>query len=170
MSKDNLQIINDGLIARIRELENELEKYRNNNFKTVEPSLELKEYQDLLNKSVDDLPFTVRTMNCLKAVDIKSVFDIATKTELEIIKVKNLGSKGVKEIKEFFYDNGLGFDLPKEGYDSVGVGKFCYMKSLKAKLKSAEHALTVPHLANEKRRMYHELISDIKKKLKEIES
>jgi DNA-directed RNA polymerase subunit alpha len=55
---------------------------------------------EVLRMSVDELEFTVRTYNCLKAEQIYTVADLVVHTENELIRVPNLGKKSLEEIKE----------------------------------------------------------------------
>jgi DNA-directed RNA polymerase subunit alpha len=54
----------------------------------------------LLNTSVEELELTVRSSNCLKNANIKSIGDLTKKTEEEIAKTRNFGKKSLSEIKE----------------------------------------------------------------------
>jgi DNA-directed RNA polymerase subunit alpha len=62
-----------------------------------------------LNQSIDDLDLSVRSYNCLKRAAINSVQDLTNKTEEDMMKVRNLGRKSLKEIKEKLESMGLGF-------------------------------------------------------------
>ncbi|MEA5030542.1 MAG: DNA-directed RNA polymerase subunit alpha [Sphaerochaeta sp.] len=54
----------------------------------------------LLNTSVEELELTVRSSNCLKNANIKTIGDLTKKTEEEIAKTRNFGKKSLSEIKE----------------------------------------------------------------------
>lgn len=54
----------------------------------------------IVNMSIDDLDLTVRSYNCLKRAGIQSVEELTKKTEDEMAKVRNLGKKSLKEVKE----------------------------------------------------------------------
>ncbi len=49
---------------------------------------------------IEDLDLSVRSYNCLKRAGIRTIGEVAQKTELELNNVKNLGKKSLKEIKE----------------------------------------------------------------------
>ena len=53
-----------------------------------------------LNKSVDEMELSVRSYNCLKNANIKTIGELVQKTEAEMLKTKNFGRKSLKEIKE----------------------------------------------------------------------
>ena len=53
-----------------------------------------------INMSIDDLDLTVRSYNCLKRAGISTVEELTQKTEEEMSRVRNLGKKSLKEVKE----------------------------------------------------------------------
>ncbi len=59
--------------------------------------------------TIDELDLTVRSYNCLKRAGINNVAELAEKTEEDMIKVRNLGRKSLKEIKEKLEALGIGF-------------------------------------------------------------
>src|SRR5215813_7041089 len=60
-----------------------------------------------LNKSVDELELSVRSYNCLKNANIRTIGELVTKTEAEMLKTKNFGRKSLNEIKEILGSMGL---------------------------------------------------------------
>ena len=50
--------------------------------------------------TIDDLELSVRSYNCLKRAGINTVLELASKTEEDMMKVRNLGRKSLKEVKE----------------------------------------------------------------------
>ena len=62
-----------------------------------------------LEMTIDELDLTVRSYNCLKRAGINTVAELAVKSEEDMIKVRNLGRKSLKEIKEKLEALGLGF-------------------------------------------------------------
>ncbi|MBO4682833.1 MAG: DNA-directed RNA polymerase subunit alpha, partial [Bacilli bacterium] len=58
---------------------------------------------------IEELDLSVRSYNCLKRANISSVLELCEKTEDEMMKVKNLGKKSLKEIKEKLAEQGLSF-------------------------------------------------------------
>ena len=65
-----------------------------------------------LNRSVDELELSVRSYNCLKNANIKTIGDLVTKTEAEMLKTKNFGRKSLNEIKEILAEMGLSLGMP----------------------------------------------------------
>ena len=66
--------------------------------------------QKRLDTTIEELDLTVRSYNCLKRAGINSVAELASKSEEDMNKVRNLGRKSLKEIKEKLASLGLGFN------------------------------------------------------------
>jgi DNA-directed RNA polymerase subunit alpha len=64
-----------------------------------------------LNRSVDELELSVRSYNCLKNANIKTIGDLVTKSEAEMLKTKNFGRKSLNEIKEILAEMGLSLGM-----------------------------------------------------------
>jgi DNA-directed RNA polymerase subunit alpha len=64
-----------------------------------------------LKRSVEELELSVRSYNCLKNADIKTIGDLVQKTEAEMLKTKNFGRKSLNEIKEILAEMGLSFGM-----------------------------------------------------------
>lgn len=62
-----------------------------------------------LETSIDDLDFSVRAYNCLKRAGINTLGDLTEKSELEMMKIRNLGKKSLKEVIEKIKEMGLRF-------------------------------------------------------------
>ena len=62
-----------------------------------------------LETTIDDLELSVRSYNCLKRHGINTVAELTNKSEEDMIKVRNLGRKSLKEIKEKLEELSLGF-------------------------------------------------------------
>lgn len=74
----------------------------------------MKEVQgEVVNKGlvmmIEDLDLSVRSYNCLKRAGIQTVEELTQKTEDEMMRVRNLGKKSLKEVKDKIYDLGLSF-------------------------------------------------------------
>ena len=78
------------------------------NYSYVEHREEAEEnkYQDML---IEELDLSVRSNNCLKRAGISSVMELTQKSEDEMMKVRNLGKKSLKEVKEKLAQIGLHF-------------------------------------------------------------
>jgi len=69
-----------------------------------------------LDKSVEELELSVRSYNCLKNANIRTIRELVQKTEAEMLKTKNFGRKSLTEIKDILESMGLSlgmrFDQP----------------------------------------------------------
>ena len=65
----------------------------------------------LLDKSVEELELSVRSSNCLRAAEIKSIGDLVQKGEPEMLKFRNFGRKSLKEIQDILGEMGLHFGM-----------------------------------------------------------
>ena len=61
------------------------------------------------NFPIEELDLSVRSYNCLKRAGIQTVLELTEKTEEDMMKVKNLGKKSLKEIKEKLASYNLAF-------------------------------------------------------------
>ncbi len=73
-----------------------------------------------LLKNVDELELSVRSANCLKNANIKTIYELVQKTEGEMLRTKNFGRKSLNEIKEVLSTMGLSFGMK---LDSAAVSK-----------------------------------------------
>jgi DNA-directed RNA polymerase subunit alpha len=64
-----------------------------------------------LDKSVEELELSVRSYNCLKNANIRTIRELVQKTEPEMLKTKNFGRKSLNEIKEILSSMGLGLGM-----------------------------------------------------------
>ena len=72
-----------------------------------------------LDKSVDELELSVRSYNCLKNANIRTIRELVNKTEPEMLRTKNFGRKSLNEIKEILTVMGLSLGMQ---VDSATVG------------------------------------------------
>ena len=61
---------------------------------------EKSEKEKILNKTIEELDFSVRSYNCLKKSNVNTLRDLVNFSPMEVIKIKNLGKKSLDEIKE----------------------------------------------------------------------
>ncbi len=73
--------------------------------------VEENKFQEMM---IEELDLSVRSNNCLKRAGISTVMELTQKSEGEMMKVRNLGKKSLKEVKEKLASIGLHFR------DSVG--------------------------------------------------
>ena len=60
-----------------------------------------------LETSIEDLDFSVRAYNCLKRAGIHTLQDLVNKSENDMMKIRNLGKKSLKEVLDKIRDLGL---------------------------------------------------------------
>jgi DNA-directed RNA polymerase subunit alpha len=72
-----------------------------------------------LNRSVEELELTVRSANCLKAANIKTIGDLIQKSENEMLETKNFGRKSLKEIRDILTGMGLTLGMTLEEANRV---------------------------------------------------
>jgi DNA-directed RNA polymerase subunit alpha len=73
-----------------------------------QPSSLLNEH---LDKSVEELELSVRSYNCLKNANIRTIRELVQRTEGEMLKTKNFGRKSLNEIKEILTTMGLSLGM-----------------------------------------------------------
>jgi DNA-directed RNA polymerase subunit alpha len=64
-----------------------------------------------LDKSIEELELSVRSYNCLKNANIRTIRELVQKTEAEMLKTKNFGRKSLNEIKEILAGMGLSLGM-----------------------------------------------------------
>ncbi len=67
-----------------------------------------------LEKKIEELDLSVRSYNCLKRAGINTVGELAQKTPEEMMRVRNLGRKSLKEVNQKLHE--IGLDL-RHSYD-----------------------------------------------------
>jgi DNA-directed RNA polymerase subunit alpha len=77
---------------------------------------EVKRIRELLAQSVDELDLSVRSHNCLKAANIKTIGDLVRREEDEMLKFRNFGRKSLQELVEVLDERGLQFGMDVEEY------------------------------------------------------
>ena len=64
-----------------------------------------------LEKSAEELELSVRSYNCLRNAEIRTIRELVQKTEVEMLKTKNFGRKSLNEIKEILTSMGLSLGM-----------------------------------------------------------
>jgi DNA-directed RNA polymerase subunit alpha len=64
-----------------------------------------------LAQPVSDLELSVRSANCLREANIKSIGELVKKTEAEMLKYRNFGKKSLNEITAIVKEMGLSFGM-----------------------------------------------------------
>ena len=77
----------------------------------VEPEEPAEVVNEHLDKSVEELELSVRSYNCLKNANIRTIRELVQKSEPEMLRTKNFGRKSLNEIKEILVTMGLGLGM-----------------------------------------------------------
>ena len=84
---------------------------------TVEEMIEPAEDEDepeeesILDASIDSLELSIRSMNCLKNANIRTLRDLVSRSEKQMVEIRNFGEKSLKEVREKLEALGLGFGM-----------------------------------------------------------
>jgi DNA-directed RNA polymerase subunit alpha len=73
------------------------------------------ELQALLSLPVSELELSVRARNCLDGANLRTLLDVVSLSESEVMHLKNLGKTSLSEIKAKLADRGLSFGMSVEG-------------------------------------------------------
>jgi DNA-directed RNA polymerase subunit alpha len=78
---------------------------------------ETERLRELLGRSVEELELSVRSGNCLRRANIKTLGDLVARTEQEMLKYRNFGKQSLKEITEILAGMNLhlGMDIENMG-------------------------------------------------------
>jgi DNA-directed RNA polymerase subunit alpha len=68
---------------------------------------------EMLSKPIEELDLSVRSANCLKNANIRTLGDLVQRTEREMLSTKNFGRKSLDEIKDVLASLGLSFGMTK---------------------------------------------------------
>ncbi|MFP4017495.1 MAG: DNA-directed RNA polymerase subunit alpha C-terminal domain-containing protein, partial [Halanaerobiales bacterium] len=74
---------------------------------------EEEEKDKILDTTIEELELSVRSSNCLKRAGINTVGELNSKSEEDLMKVRNLGKKSLLEIKEKLDELELGLKEPE---------------------------------------------------------
>jgi DNA-directed RNA polymerase subunit alpha len=72
---------------------------------------ELERLHHILDTPVEELELSVRSSNCLRNINIRTIGDLAQRSEEEISKTKNFGKKSLQEIKDKLGEYGLSLGM-----------------------------------------------------------
>jgi len=72
------------------------------------------ELERKLAMSVEELNLSVRAQNCLESANIRAVGDLITKTEAELLAIRNFGKTSLQEVKDKLAELGLRLGMSLE--------------------------------------------------------
>ncbi len=67
--------------------------------------------REILKRSIDELEISVRTSNCLKSKNIKTIGDLVRKSSKELLSYDNFGRKSLKELEKILHGMGLHLEM-----------------------------------------------------------
>lgn len=111
----------DGLSSAAQILKNHLQLFISIDEDIIpEPEEEVDEeferVKSLLLMNVEELELSVRSSNCLRAAEIKTLADLVQKSEAEMLKYRNFGRKSLMELNQILTDLNLGFGMDVDLY------------------------------------------------------
>ena len=69
------------------------------------------EEESVLDSSIDSLELSIRSMNCLKNANIRTLRDLVARGEKEMVEIRNFGEKSLREVRDKLEVLGLGFGM-----------------------------------------------------------
>ena len=81
-----------------------------------EQEAEVSRIRKILRMSVDELELSVRSHNCLRSANIKTLADLVRRTESELLKFRNFGRKSLAELSDIVEQHGLAFGMDVDKY------------------------------------------------------
>lgn len=77
---------------------------------------EHRKIREMLKRSIDELEISVRTSNCLKNKNIKTIGDLVRKSGKELLTYDNFGRKSLKELEKILHNMGLHLEMDVERF------------------------------------------------------
>jgi DNA-directed RNA polymerase subunit alpha len=72
---------------------------------------EPEEEDSILDASIETLELSIRSMNCLKNANIRTLRDLVSRSERDMVEIRNFGEKSLKEVRSKLEVLGLGFGM-----------------------------------------------------------
>lgn len=85
-----------------------------------EQDAEFQRIRKVLTTPVDELELSVRSHNCLRAANIKTIADLVRREESELLKFRNFGRKSLAELTEIIEAEKLSFGMDVDKYLKEG--------------------------------------------------
>ncbi len=82
----------------------------------TEQEAEIGRVRKILKMSVDELELSVRSHNCLRSANIKTLADLVRRNESELLKFRNFGRKSLAELSAIVDEYGLTFGMDVDKY------------------------------------------------------
>ena len=85
----------------------------------IGPSPVDEQYAADLALPVEELKLTMRSYNCLKREGIHTVSELVSRSEQDLLDIRNFGSKSIDEVKQKLAEMGLGLKDSSPGFDPL---------------------------------------------------
>jgi DNA-directed RNA polymerase subunit alpha len=85
------------------------------------PEQDREAFWEKLGRSVDELELSVRSYNCLKNANIRTIGELVQRTEGDMLKTKNFGRKSLNEIKDMLGQMGLSLGMKLDDYPQASA-------------------------------------------------
>lgn len=89
-------------------------------------------FTDLMNTKVIDMKITVRSLNCLKAADVDTLYDLVKCKKTDLMKFRNFGKKSLKELEDLLYSLHLHFGMDVDAIIAADSEKIMWERKMKA--------------------------------------
>ena len=80
---------------------------------------------------IEDMDLTVRSYNCLKREGIHTVGELVSRSEADLLDIRNFGSKSIDEVKVKLHQMGLGLKDSPPGFDPSQVANLRQRRRLR---------------------------------------
>ncbi len=82
-----------------------------------------------MDSKIDDYEFSVRCINCMKRLNIKTLAELTRYSLNDLLQVRNMGKKSIEEITKKISDIGLWFQMNDRDWLSWGVKNIEWIKT-----------------------------------------
>jgi Bacterial RNA polymerase, alpha chain C terminal domain len=107
----------------------------------VSSAIEAIPFNPVFLSSVDELPLSVRSANCLKNDNIVYIGDLVQKTEAEMLGTPNFGRKSLSEIEHVLVQMGLHIGMEVPGWPPANIEEIVKNKARAGFLKTEINAI-----------------------------
>ena len=87
----------------------------------IGPSTIDEQYAADMALPVEELKLTMRSYNCLKREGIHTVSELVSRSEQDLLDIRNFGSKSIDEVKQRLAEMGLGLKDSAPGFDPLAA-------------------------------------------------
>lgn len=96
----------EAYIAKLEKKVEQKDKEKNRGYSPIN-----EERKDFVEQSIEDLKFSVRTLNALRVLDIKTIGDLIKYSKYDLLKLRNFGKKSLSEVEMFLKNSQFQIEL-----------------------------------------------------------